>query len=312
MHQILFGVFSLLVLSVHSWEYKVIVDQKLNATNDSCNQDSNNTLKCVTINSALKNLKYNSTVIKIKPGNYNLTNGEETDITGKQDIAIIGSGEDSIITCTEHTGLGVLNSVNITIKKIVMKGCGKKYTIFFLSKSRKHTYFVNVHASLYFKKYDNITLHSVVILDYKGAGLHLHGDECDFQSNFIMKNSMIVNASVVKFNRNSIAGGIVINANGSGTIRLRNSSIINNDETQIRDVYCSPIGAVAGIVVLELPAKLIIDSCNITNNTRGIVVYDESAETQVSISNSVLMNHFTDCGVVLKKQTNDSYNVNVS
>ena len=44
----------------------------------------------------------------------------------KQDIAIIGSGEDSIITCTEYTGLGVLYSVNITIESIVMKGCGVK------------------------------------------------------------------------------------------------------------------------------------------------------------------------------------------
>ena len=57
---------------------------------------------------------YNSTVIHIRPGNYTLRNGEETDITGKQDIAIIGSGEDSIITCTEYTGLGVLYSANIT------------------------------------------------------------------------------------------------------------------------------------------------------------------------------------------------------
>ena len=68
-------------------------------------------------------------MIYIRPGNYTLRNGEETDITGKQDIAIIGSGEDSIITCTEYTGLGVLYSVNITIESIVMKGCGKKHQV---------------------------------------------------------------------------------------------------------------------------------------------------------------------------------------
>ena len=126
--QLIVVIFSLLVLSVHSWENKVIVDQELNVTND-CIQDSNNTLLCATINSALRNLKYNSTVIYIRPGNYTLRNGEETDVTGKQDIAIIGSGEDSIITCTEYTGLGVLYSVNITIEYIVMKGCGKKWGI---------------------------------------------------------------------------------------------------------------------------------------------------------------------------------------
>ena len=93
------------------------VDQKLNVTND-CKQDSTNTLLCSTINSALRNLKSDSTVIYIRPGNYTLRNGRETDITGKQDIAIIGSGEDSIITCTESSGLGVLNSVNITIEYI--------------------------------------------------------------------------------------------------------------------------------------------------------------------------------------------------
>ena len=128
MHQILFGVFSLLALSVHSWEYNVTVDQTLSVTN-VCIQDSNNTLLCASINLALRNLKYNSTVIYIGPGNYTLRNGEETDITHKQDIQIIGSGEDSITTCTEHTGLGVLNSMNITIEDIVMKGCGKKHQI---------------------------------------------------------------------------------------------------------------------------------------------------------------------------------------
>ena len=135
----------------------MIVDQKLNVTND-CIQDSYNTLLCATINSALMNLKYKYTVIYIRPGNYTLRNGEETNITGKQDIAIIGSGEDSIITCAEYTGLGVLHSVNIRIEYIVMKNCGKKHQL-----DISYNDICVVYVALYFEENYNIKLDSVMI-----------------------------------------------------------------------------------------------------------------------------------------------------
>ena len=294
--QAFFFVFSLLILSVHSWENKVIVDQKLNVTND-CIQDSNNTLKCATINSALRNLKSDSTVIYIRPGNYTLRNGEETDITGKQDIAIIGSGEDTIITCTEYNGLGVLYSVNVRIEYIVMKGCGKKWRINIELDSddfEEHSFIINVQVGLYLKEYDNITLCSMVLLDSKGAALYLGRNEYSSKSNFTMDSCKILNGSV---SQNSISGGIVIDAYDSGTINLSNTSIINNGGgTQSHDVYCSPISAVAGIVVIESPAELIIDSCVITNNTRGFVVYDNSGS--IRISNTSLFNLDIDSVVV--------------
>ena len=262
----------------------MIVDQKLNVTND-CIQEGKKTLLCATINSALKNLKHDSTVIYIRPGNYTLRNGEETDITGKQDIAIIGSGEDSIITCTEYTGLGVLNSVNITIEYIVMKGCGKKWRINIESVHFDDS--VSIQVGLYLNEYDNITLYNIVLLDSKGVALCLDENEYNSKSNFIMDTCTILNGSV---SQNSIAGGIVINTYGSGTIHLSNTSIINNgDGTQSYDAYCSPIGTVAGIVVIELLGELIIDSCVIINNTKGLVVYDESDD--IRIFNTVLYNY---------------------
>ena len=301
MHQILFGVFSLLVLSIHSWEYNVTVDarQKLKSTND-CIQDSKNTLLCATINSALRNLKYNSTVIYIKLGNYTLRNGEETDITGKKDIAIIGSGKDSIITCTEHTGLGVLYSVNITIESIVMKGCGKKQDY---DQKRK----VMVYVALYFESNNNITLFNVVLMHSKGVGIFLNDRYHYFQSNFNIDSCKVLNGSVAESSQNSITGGLVIDTYGSGTIHLSNFSIINNGGgTPSHDAaYCSPIGSVAGIVVIELSAKLIIDSCNITNNTRGFLVYDGSAD--IRISNTVSNNHLDNAVVY-----NDRGNVCIS
>ena len=299
MLQVFLCVFSLLILSVHCWKNKVIVDRKLNVTND-CIQDSNNTLLCGTINSALRNLKYNSTVIYIRPGNYTLRNGEETEITDKQDIAIIGSGEDSIITCTEYTGLGVLYSVNITIESIVLKGCGKKHQV---NNIDFDSYIV--YVALHFEENHNIRLDSVVIQESKAIGVYINDNDWydDIPSDFIMNNCSIVNGSVAESSQNSIAGGIVINiihswGSTAGTILLSNSSIINNgDGTQSHDVYCSPIGAVAGIVVIKFPAEFIIDSCVITNNTRGIVVYDQSAD--IRISNTVLFNHI-DSVVVLE------------
>ena len=288
MHQILFVVFSLLVMYVHSLEYKVIVDQELKVTSNDCIQDSNNTLLCATINSALKNLKNDSTVIYIRPGNYTLTDGKETDITHKQDIAIIGSGEDSIITCTENTGLGVLYSLNITIESIVMKNCGRNNFGYYEYLA------ANVHVALYLKHYDNVTLYNVVILDSEAVGLYLDSTYYyyyyyhDFQSNFIMNNCSIVKGSV----------GLVINTYGSGTILLSNTSIINNgDGSQSHDIYCSPSDAVAGIVIIESPAEIIIDSCVITNNIRGFVVYDGAV---IDIYNTILVNQLNS-EIVLKQ-----------
>ena len=141
-------------------------------------------------------------------------------------------------------------------------------------------------------------LDSVVIRESKAIGL-VHDNEYDnCPSDFSMNNCSIVDGSVAGSSQNTIAGGIVINTYGSGTIVLYNSSIINNgDGTQSYGVHCSPIGAVAGIVVIESPAEVIIDSCVITNNTRGLVVYDESAD--IHISNTTLFNHI-DSVVVLK------------
>ena len=299
--QLIVVIFSLLILSIHCWENKVIVDQELNVTND-CIQDSNNTLLCATINSALRNLKYNSTVIYIRPGNYTLRNGEETDITGKQDIAIIGSGEDSIITCTEYTGLGVLYSVNITIEYIVIKGCGKNHQLSIayrdINSQNDANVSVTTYVALYFDKSYNITLDSVVIQESKAIGLCINDNKYYYfpASDFIIKNCSIVDGSVAESSQNSITGGIVIDTYSSGTVHLSNSRIINNgDGTQSHDVYCSPIGVVAGIVVIGSPAELIIDSCVITNNTRGLVVYDAA---EIDISNTVLFNHI-DSEVVL-------------
>ena len=290
----------------------MVVDRKLNVTND-CIQDSNNTLLCTTINSALRNLKYDSTVIYIRPGNYTLRNGEETDITGKQDIAIIGSGEDSIITCTEYTGLGVLSSANITIEYIVMKGCGKKHQLSITYFEEEKELTVNMYVALYFEKNYNIRLDSMVIRESKAIGVYIgyNGGYHDTPSNFIMNNCSIVDGSFAESSQNSISGGIVINIDayyGSGTIHLSNTSIINNgDGTQSsHDVYCSPIGIVAGIVVVGLPAELIIDSCVITNNTRGFVVYDGIESSDIHISNTVLFNQVNN-EVVLKQYYSNVY-----
>ena len=280
----------------------MIVDQELSMTND-CIQEGNNTLLCATINSALRNLKYNSTVIYIRPGNYTLRNGEETDITHKQDISIIGSGEDSIITCTEYTGLGVLYSVNITIEYIVMKTCGKKHQI-----TIAYTDSYVVFVALYFGENYNIRLESVVIRESKAIGLYLAARNAgyyDFPNDFIMNNCSIVYGS----------GGIVINTDrwtwdSAQTILLSNSSIINNgDGTQSHDVYCSPIGVVAGIVVIESSPKLMIDSCVITNNTRGFVMYNGTAD--IRISNTALDNYI-DSEVVLRQYYYYLFNVRIS
>ncbi len=165
----------------------------------------------------------------------------------------------TIITCAEYTGLGVLYSVDITIEYTVMKGCGKNHQ---LSIAYNDIDFLNyadvsvtMYVALYFDKHYKIMLDSVVIQESKAIGLYIGDGEYYVPSDFIMNNCLIVDGLAAESSQNSISGGIVINTYYS-TVHLSNTSIVNNgDGTQSRDVYCSPIGTVAGIVVIKSPAE---------------------------------------------------------
>ena len=168
-----------------------------------------------------------------------------------------------------------------------MKHCGKKWRINI--NTDDDSFRINVQVGLYLSEYDNITLHSMIIQDSKGSALYLGKNEYNSKGNFVMDSCKIQNGSV---NQNSISGGIVIDTYGSETVRLSNSSIINNgDGSQSHDIYCSPIGAIAGIVVTGLPDEIVIDSCVITNNTRGLVVYGDFDSIEIYIFNTVLINY---------------------
>ena len=82
-----------------SWQHEIIVDWKKGNDSITCLEEGTSS-PCVTINMALKGLKHNSTVIHIMPGTYILELGQETAITDRYMLAIIGSGEeDTVIKC---------------------------------------------------------------------------------------------------------------------------------------------------------------------------------------------------------------------
>ena len=108
-----------------SWQHEIIVDWKKGNDSTSCLEEGTSS-PCATVNMALKGLKHNSTVIHIKPGTYILELGQETNITDRYMVAIIGSGEeDTVIKCAPSVGLWFISSSDVTIESLTFQECGQ-------------------------------------------------------------------------------------------------------------------------------------------------------------------------------------------
>ena len=145
---------------------------------------------------ALKGLKYNSTVIYVSPGTYTLENGIESNINGKDEIAIIGTDKNALINCNPLAGLTYFSSRNIVIVNITFHECGqshvtgKKVTLLETHPGIYPFFFMDYcfQAALAFDFSHNISVTNVSFLLSNGSGL------LSVSGNLTVKNSLITDS----------------------------------------------------------------------------------------------------------------------
>ena len=262
---------------------------------------------CATVNMALKGLKQDSTVIHIKPGTYILELGQETNITDRYMVAIIGSGkEDTVIKCAPSVGLWFISSSDVTIESLTFQECGQNV---FYTKHTLNCYTFSFQAAICLMSCHRIILKNMNVHSSNGTGLLI----IDATGNMTLYNSSVTESRAnpslghLKPKQTFITGGGIISFSfykSMDYLNITESHIVSNhmkifqsafnlycDETD--DVTFDLAGGIA-LFYFSSPGHVLIDSCSILNNTRGLVLFDlapNAIGVTVNISNTQYFNH---------------------
>ena len=275
--------------------------------NDSktCHEEGNSS-PCATVNMALKGLKHNSTVIHIKPGTYILELGQETNITDRYMVAIIGSGEeDTVIKCAPSVGLWFISSSDVTIESLTFQECGQNV---FYTKHTLNYHTFSFQAAICLMSCHSIILKNVNIHSSNGTGLLI----IDATGSMTLYNSSVIESRAnlslghLKPKQTFIAGGGVISFSfykSMDYLNITESHIVSNRIKIFQSVFSHKYNNVtfdlAGGIALfyfSSPGQVLIDSCSIINNTMGLVLIDLAADylairVTVNINNTQYSNH---------------------
>lgn len=276
-------VFSFVAL-VNTTESTIVVDGNKGKDNVSCLLG---TEPCASINMALTGLQLSyCTTIMVEPGIYILNHGNETSLLEKDEISIIGSGDNTIIKCNSpSTGIILHSSMNVTIQSIVFEGCGRGIMLDW----------INFHAAVSIVSCSQVILEDVRIISSNGTGLLL----ADVLEYFAIEDCFITDSKIIDYPSLSpmdvyfTGGGIILksinNYNYKYYSYVLNTTIINNDFKAYGKVHCHDFYG-GGITLMYSWTGLIIDSCTFLKNTRAFVIQDDFGST-ITIENSVIMDN---------------------
>ena len=302
--------FALVLLSTisvsTSWQHEIIVDWKKG--NDSINcLEGGTSSPCATVNMALKGLKHNSTLIHIKPGAYILELGQETNITDRYMVAIIGGGEENtVIKCAPSVGLWFSSSSDVTVESLTFQECGQNvfYTTHTLS-----SYTFRFQAAICLMSCHSIILKNVNIHSSNGTGLLIIDatGSMNFYNSSVTESRANLSLGHLKPKQTFMAGGGVISFSfykSMDYLNITESHIVNNRMKIFKSVFSHNcygprcISDLAGGIALFYfisHGQILIDSCSILNNTRGLVLFDLTADyaiqVAVNIRNTQYFNH---------------------
>ena len=205
-----FALVSLSAISVStSWQHEIIVDWKKGNDSINCLEEGTSS-PCATVNMALNGLKSDSTVIHIKPGTYILEPGQETNITNRYMVAIIGSGEeDTVIKCAPSVGLWFISSSDVTIESLTFQECGQN--VFYTTHTLNY-YSFSFQAAICLMSCHSIILKNINIHSSNGTGLLI----IDATGSMTLYNSSVIESRAnfslghLKPKQTFIAGGGII------------------------------------------------------------------------------------------------------
>ena len=313
--------FALVLLSAisvsTSWQHEIIVDWKKG--NDSTCLEEGTSSPCATVNKALNGLKHNSTVIHIKPGTYILELGQETEITDRYLVAIIGSGEkDTVIKCAPSVGLLFISSNDVTIESLTFQECGQNV---FYTKHTLNCYTFSFQAAICLMSCHNIILKNVNIHSSNGTGLLI----IDATGRMTLYNSSVTESRAnlslghLKSKQTFLAGGGVISFSfykSMDYLNITESHIVSNHMKIFQsvfnhDFYDITFDLAGGIALFYFssPGQVLIDSCSILNNTRGLVLLNlvTNYTIGVTVSNTQYFNHQESAIIMVNEGDSQSF-----
>ena len=265
-----------------SWQHEINVDWKKGNDSTTCLGEGTSS-PCATVNMALKGLKHNSTVIHIKPGTYILELGQETNITDRYMVAIIGSGEeDTVIKCAPSVGLLFISSSDVTIESVTFQECGQNV---FYAKHTLNDYTFSFQAAICFVSCHSFILKNINIHSSNGTGLLI----IDATGSMTLYNSSVIESRAnlslghLKPKQTFIGGGGVISFSfhkSMDYLNITESHIVSNHMKIFQSVFSHKYNLAGGIALFYFssPGQVLIDSCSIINNTIGLVLIDLAAD----------------------------------
>ena len=265
------SVILLLALPVVSLCYnanqKIYVDSSSQTgVNDSSCWEGGYSTPCLFLNLALKGAQHynHSITILLQPGQHQLHNGSENQLSNMSQLAIVGNarqGEPVVIECQPLAGLAFLRSTNITISNLSLINCGKiqsehdndcnpiQVAILFTgcSSIELSNLYVNESSGTGVAVYnamDKVSIDSCQFM-YGGGGLVIEASEATSQSFCTITNSTFThntasNAATGQWinpcgSTTRGGGGISVVLRGeatNNTVQLVNSVRLNNNKAQ--------------------------------------------------------------------------------
>ena len=235
--------FALVLLSTisvsTSWQHEIFVDWKKGNDTINCLEEGTSS-PCATVNMALKGLNHNSTVIHIKPGIYILELGQETNITDRYMVAIIGSGEkDTVIKCAPSVGLWFISSSDVTIESLTFQDCGQNV---FYTTHTLNCYTFSFQAAICLMSCHRIILKNFNFHSSNGTGLLI----IDATGSMTLYNSSVTKSRAnlslghLKSKQTFVAGGGVISFSfhkSMDYLHITESHIVSNHMKIFQSVF---------------------------------------------------------------------------
>ena len=183
------------IVSLRAEPAKIVVSQENGTDNSTCWNEK--TIPCRTLTYALKYVT-NSTFVLLQSEHYSYNLTEHFNFSNKREIGVIGEQESSFVTVECYNGsLSFENSENITLRRILLRGCGGVHNSTsgdaFGEHSRAHIPFLSAVFFVYCK---HIVIDNCAIVNSTGIGVNVYdvgGDvrimHSSFESNRPIANS---------------------------------------------------------------------------------------------------------------------------
>ena len=182
----------------------IVVCQENGTDNSTCWNETS--LPCKTLDYALKYVT-NSTFVLLRSGNYSYNLTEHFNFTNLREIGLVGDKESASVTveCQRNGSLSFESCENITLRSVLLQGCGglNNSTTGSVSKGHYHMPFL---SAVFLRKCRDVVVDNCWIVQSPGIGLNMYdvGGDVQISHSWFENNGPIGNSSSSNI---AVAGG---------------------------------------------------------------------------------------------------------